>query len=248
MRDVGQMLVRAFYPELLQVGATFSPVELALLEPPVAWLNDSLAAYLAQSITKYIERRIGADRLEASSRSASVHTPRLRPGTTVGSSLALAAADAATGELLAFVELSVRPLDGRVPTDMLEDIEALLRVLLPAPGAQCAYLSNLCVARAARRRGIGSALVRASERVVGPAGWGHDALYLHVGMHDAPTSRLYRALGFEPLTQYDPQPWQVKWLGAAECTFYERRLEPAARAAISRGAAAGAEGQPPLGA
>ncbi|KAG8462475.1 hypothetical protein KFE25_010300 [Diacronema lutheri] len=230
---VGRLLVCSFYPHLITLAPVgFSRFERALLETPVAWLNATYAGYLADSVRAFAERRVGAERLGAQSRSAALIAPRSCKGTTRGSSVALAAADEATGRLLAFVELSVRPLDGRVPFDVLDDLDALLRCVLPSQPPPCAYLCNLCVAPHARRRGIGAALVRASEMVVGSGGWGHDALYLHVGAHDAPTARLYRALGFEPLREYNPKRWQVQWLGAADVVFYRRWLGgSAARAA-----------------
>lgn len=207
----------------------FSPCTAAAAPPP---------AYLADSVRHFVERRLGPERLAVRSPNAALLAPRLPRGTTRGTSIALVAADKASGRLLAFVELSVRPLDGRVPADMLDDASALLRSVLPGPLQQCAYLCNLCVAPHARRRGIGSALVRASQAVVGARGWGHDALYLHVGTYDAPTARLYSSLGFEPLRQYDPKPWQVKWLGAADVVFYRRWLSADNDGAGRRAAAA----------
>ncbi|KAJ1635313.1 hypothetical protein T492DRAFT_967603 [Pavlovales sp. CCMP2436] len=221
---VGNLLVGAFYPELVTLSLGLSQLERALLETPVAWINNLIALYLADSVRSFIRRRVGGERLQAHSRSAALSTPRLRAGTTEGSSIALAAADVATGKLLAFVELTVRPLDGRVPSDMLDDVDAMLRFVLPPADPLCSYLCNLCVAPHSRRRGIGSALVLASQKVVGPSGWGHDALYLHVAAQDVPTARLYQSLGFEALRHYDPKPWQVKFLGSPHVTFHRRWL------------------------
>lgn len=240
--EIGGLLVGSFYPELVTLPpAGFSPLERALLESPVAWFNATYAAYLSENVRSYIERRIGAERLGARSRDDALAAPRPRWGTTRGTSLALAAADEASGRLLAFVELSVRPLDGRVPADMLDEVDALVRWALPRQPPPCAYLCNLCVVPRARRRGIGGALVRASQAVVGGRGWGHDALYLHVGMHDTPAARLYGSLGFEALRQYDPAPWRVWWLGAAEVTFYRRWLRGEGEGAIG---AAGSAPEP----
>ena len=57
-------------------------------------------------------------------------------------------------------------------------------------------LSNLAVARAARRRGLGRELVAACERVARDE-WASDALLLIVEAANEPARALYRGLGFE---------------------------------------------------
>jgi ribosomal protein S18 acetylase RimI-like enzyme len=222
---IGNMLVGAFYPELLTLSPGFSPLERSVFEGPIGWLNASLSAYLSDSILHFVRTRLGSERLAAATADEALALPTPRRGINEGRSIALVAADESSGRILAFVELSVRALDGQVPTDMLDDAAAFAQRLLRPQGQpleKCAYLCNLCVASAARRRGIGSALVRASESVVGPSGWGFAALHLHVGTQDEPTRRLYRSLGFRDLREYDPPQWKVRFLGTLDCTFCRR--------------------------
>lgn len=62
-----------------------------------------------------------------------------------------------------------------------------------AAGAR-AYLSNVCVARAARRRGVARALLSAAEAAAGAAGVAH--LYVHVVADNGAASALYASAGF----------------------------------------------------
>jgi ribosomal protein S18 acetylase RimI-like enzyme len=58
-----------------------------------------------------------------------------------------------------------------------------------------AYLSNVCVAAAARRCGVGRALIAAAERAA--AGMGVRHLYVHVVADNEAAAGLYVAAGFE---------------------------------------------------
>jgi ribosomal protein S18 acetylase RimI-like enzyme len=57
-----------------------------------------------------------------------------------------------------------------------------------------AYLSNVCVAAAARRSGVASGLMQAAESAASSSGVEH--LYVHVVADNAPAKRLYERLGF----------------------------------------------------
>lgn len=58
-----------------------------------------------------------------------------------------------------------------------------------------AYLSNVCVAAAARRQGIAAALIEAASDLARSRGVEH--MYVHVVADNAPAAQLYRRLGFE---------------------------------------------------
>jgi ribosomal protein S18 acetylase RimI-like enzyme len=57
-----------------------------------------------------------------------------------------------------------------------------------------AYVSNVAVAEAHRRRGLATLLLRKAERVA--AVWGYDSLHLHVDRGNIPAERLYARTGY----------------------------------------------------
>eukprot|EP00775_Hariotina_reticulata_P012867 gene12867-12993_t len=95
-------------------------------------------------------------------------------------------ADATAGQPV--VQLVVGSLDinqGAVlPAEELED-QAIAR----------AYLSNVCTAAAARRRGVAAALMTQAERVASGQGVKH--MYVHVVHDNGAAQRLYSSLGYE---------------------------------------------------
>lgn len=58
-----------------------------------------------------------------------------------------------------------------------------------------AYLSNVCVAAAVRRRGVASGLLTAAEELAAVRGVQH--LYVHVVADNAPAKQLYQRLGYQ---------------------------------------------------
>ena len=75
-------------------------------------------------------------------------------------------------------------------------LASLVPTLIGDGAALRPVLSNLAVARAARRRGLGRELVAACERVARDE-WASDALLLIVEAANEPARALYRGLGFE---------------------------------------------------
>lgn len=61
-------------------------------------------------------------------------------------------------------------------------------------GLRRAYLSNVCVALAARRRGVAGALLQESKQLAFQ--WGIEDLYVHVVAENQPARELYRTCGF----------------------------------------------------
>ena len=112
------------------------------------------------------------------------------------SSLVLAIQERATGALVACAELSMRPVDGRLPGEFA--VPALFQ--LHSSEGLGAYVSNLAVLPAYRQRGLASKLLAACEWIAGSE-WQQDALYLHLNMHNSAAVRLYSS--FEPLPEYD---------------------------------------------
>ena len=131
----------------------------------------------------------------------------------------LLAEDAASGALLGTAALT------------LATPEAALPPPFPSSKPRRAYLSNMAVVPAARRRGVASALVAACERVA--AAWRKPSLWLHCDRRNTAAAALYAALGFEevrrepalpPLQQRSllrkrlpPRPPPLLTAAAAEC-------------------------------
>ena len=104
-------------------------------------------------------------------------------------------AHAGANPLVGCVEISLRPLDGRLPGEFA--VPAVFQLHADDMGA---YVSNLCVLPDQRRRGVASALLRACEWIVLHE-WRLEELYLHIDLRNEPAQRLYA--DYEPLPQYD---------------------------------------------
>ena len=97
--------------------------------------------------------------------------------------------------LVSCVEISLRPLDGRLPGEFA--VPAVFQLHTDELGA---YVSNLCVLPDQRRCGIASAVLRACEWTV-RRHWRLDEVYLHLDLRNQPAARLYA--DYEPLPEYD---------------------------------------------
>ncbi|HEY1752301.1 MAG TPA: GNAT family N-acetyltransferase [Caulobacteraceae bacterium] len=92
----------------------------------------------------------------------------------------------------------------------------------------CAYVEGLEVAEAARRRGLGQALMRRLETYAAPA----TEIGLSVGVENAPARALYRKLGYQPAGIPDyPVTWNYVDRVTGEigeegevCNFWLKRL------------------------
>ena len=111
------------------------------------------------------------------------------------SSMLLAVRSSATSRLIACAELSLRPLDGRLPGEFA--VPPLFQLHAAELGA---YLSNLGVLPSHRRRGVASSLLRECERVVVEE-WHMEELYLHINLRNPLLGRLY--LQYQPLPEFD---------------------------------------------
>ena len=109
--------------------------------------------------------------------------------------LALREGTNADGPFVACAEISLRPIDGRLPGEFA--VPALFQLHAAELGA---YLSNVAVLPEYRRRGLASKLLFAVEHVVREE-WGMSALHLHLDLRNENARRLYAA--YEPLPEYD---------------------------------------------
>eukprot|EP00897_Mesotaenium_endlicherianum_P002424 jgi/Mesen1/2209/ME000152S01295 len=97
--------------------------------------------------------------------------------------------------------------DGRGPRYVIGTLDVNIGLRLPGEelsgrlpqsvdaGERRAYLSNVCVARAARRRGVGAKLVVEACSVA--KGWGVEHLYVHVIADNTTAKDLYVRCGFD---------------------------------------------------
>lgn len=109
------------------------------------------------------------------------------------------------------VELLLLTVDGRLPSSWSER-RAVTTRLRP-------HMSNLAVARSARRAGLGRALVQACEEVA--LGWGCDEQTLFVDCENEAATRLYTSLGYRvvsalPAEKPVPRKGQQKRLAVGE--------------------------------
>ena len=109
------------------------------------------------------------------------------------SSLVLAVEAVATKQMIACVELSLRPADGSLPGEFAPPPLLLRHRKAPLN----AYISNLAVHADYRRRRLGSRLLGACEDVAAQR-WGCRELYLHVAEDNAAGLRMYAARGYVP--------------------------------------------------
>ena len=156
------------------------------------------------------------------------------------SSLVLAVQAVATEQMIACVELSLRPADGSLPGEFAPPPLLLRHRKAPLN----AYVSNLAVHTDYRRRRLGSRLLGACEDVAAQR-WGCRELYLHVAEDNAAGLRMYEARGYVPLPALDKKPPSP----SALVNLYHRKALPPRRRAdagvvsTEAGAEAGAEAE-----
>jgi hypothetical protein len=143
--------------------------------------------------------------------------------------------------------------------------EAALPPPFPSGAPQRVYISNMAVARAARRRGVARRLLAAAVRTAGL--WAEPSVWLHVGTTNAGARELYAAAGFQPaagslttrLSNVVPGPWSqslmalplvegaagggwvARWAGALRQREQEGGA-PEGAVALGQAAAAAADG------
>jgi ribosomal protein S18 acetylase RimI-like enzyme len=96
------------------------------------------------------------------------------------------------------------------------------RYLSLNPPKSCAYLSNLAVSPAMRRRGVATQLVRASERMA--LLQNEHKVYLHTRLKDAPATELYKGLEYR-IEKTDL--WYMSLLGLDRRFLMTKVLPPA---------------------
>eukprot|EP00966_Prymnesium_polylepis_P063747 1478268-Prymnesium_polylepis.1 len=135
--------------------------------------------------------------------SARLRRPSLRP--SIDTTLMLTLEEARPGgepELICCCELSLRPMDGRLPGELAPPPPLSVGFAPPARPAYGAYLANLGVRPSHRRLGLARRMLAACEWIVREV-WGLDELYLHVDLYNDAAARLYDTMGYEQLPSFD---------------------------------------------
>ena len=131
------VLMECFYKDALTLASEqFSAEELEKLTPSLSLFNGALETAARLSLLWDTKRRIG---------------PRLTAGGVARSdtaALLLALQNRTSGEIVGLAELSIQPLDGRVPGDF-----SIPRLPWAPPVPRCAYICNLGTPTAWRNRG-----------------------------------------------------------------------------------------------
>jgi ribosomal protein S18 acetylase RimI-like enzyme len=197
--QVASLLVQAFYegskqppptptgtPQLGVDGDRDEPVPPTLVPPR---LHDRW-----RTACRGLRWRLGA-RLQQPTSAVTSGVLGERLAASLETSLLVALHDAHAGGLVACAEVSLRPIDGRLPGEF-----AVPPLFQLHAGALGAYLSNLADLPSYRRRGLASHLLRVVEWVVRHE-WRLHELYLHVDLRNEAAARLYA--DYTPLPQYD---------------------------------------------
>lgn len=236
LADVSRLTVDAFGVATVTLSGELNPFERTLIGPTVGLWN----AYT--DILAYTEVLAGLrcrmkDRLKATTISppnVTMATDRAQWHPMVsGSSLVLALARPKVSEgfihiePIATVELRLQPTDAKIPfsqpwLDGMERKAAMFfgRNTTMADNTYQPYLSNLCVAKSARGKKIGTALVRCVECIAKNA-WGYHKLYLHVDMENTAAVHLYKAEGYVDVGFR----WNPFWAGkAADIAYFVKQL------------------------
>ena len=110
-----------------------------------------------------------------------------------------------TPDAVAGIELRLREVDGCAPSPLLS-LENMRRAVdrpRPVLASPRPYVSNLCVSKRCRRRGVAKALLSAAEFLSGPDVWGYDSLFIHVQKENEAALDLYTQAGYKPITCTD---------------------------------------------
>jgi ribosomal protein S18 acetylase RimI-like enzyme len=237
LADISRLTVDAFGAATVTLSGELNKFERALIGPTVGLWN----AYT--DILAYTEVLAGLrcrmkDRLKGA---ANVTPPNIAKATdrtesyqiASGSSLVLALARTKVSENfinvepIATVELRLQPTDAKIPFSQpwLDDLERKAAKIFGMNSTTVdrdfqPYLSNLCVAKGARGKKIGTAMVRCVENIAKNT-WGYKKIYLHVDLENTAAVNLYKAEGYCDVGFR----WTPFWAGkASEIAYFVKKL------------------------
>lgn len=131
-------------------------------------------------------------------------------------SFILAATEKVTGIIAGIVEVSLEEADGNLAPPIQSPFKG------SPVGTEEAYLCNLSIDRAFRRRGLGRIMVQICEKAVQKY-WGKETMYLHVERKNVPAQKLYFALGYSPAEIKIPL-WRRSMLGLDDILYLKRDI------------------------
>jgi ribosomal protein S18 acetylase RimI-like enzyme len=235
LADVSRLTVDAFGVATVTLSGELNEFERTLIGPTVGLWNAYTDIFAYTEVLAGLRCRM-KDRLKASISPPNVTMAEDKAQgnqITGGSSLVLAIARPKVSESfihiepIATVELRLQPTDAKIPFSQpwLDGMERKAAKFFGmnytvADGNYQPYLSNLCVAKCARGKKIGTALVRCVECIAKNA-WGYHKLYLHVDMENTAAVNLYKAEGYHDVGFR----WKPFWAGkAAEIAYFVKQL------------------------
>lgn len=226
--ELAKLIVESFGTEVVRIGSDASAFEQIMMAPAIELLNgsSSLVAFaeVIAGLRYRLRERHAVDLAAPKIKNIDMNTVRSRNLSELVSRSSLVLAVSYQGSLIATVELRLQPCDAKIPFSFptIDAIERTLAALLnggPTLPEEAVnfqpYLSNLCVAKSQRGKGIGRALVRAVETTTSMV-WGYEQVYLHVDPANKAAMDLYKSEGYTDMGKR----WNPFWAGTSSRIAY----------------------------
>eukprot|EP01041_Mallomonas_annulata_P010531 gene10531-21954_t len=133
-------------------------------------------------------------------------------------SMVLTATNTTTGKIIGLVEICLEPATGKLAPPIQSPWKPP-----PSPTDE-PYLCNLCIAKDARRKGLGKILCQLGEHLVQKY-WQKRRMYLHVELSNLPAQMLYVGLKYSP-TPIFQSFWESKVNGVDNLLYFQKTLQP----------------------
>jgi GNAT superfamily N-acetyltransferase len=227
--EVAKLIVEAFGTEVVRIGSDANAFEKIMMAPAIEFLNgsSSLVAFaeVMAGLRYRLRQRHAVDLAPPdikTKKNKNAAAPKDYGELVARTSLVFAVSH--RGSLIATVELRLQPCDAKIPFSFpsIDKIERNLAALLSGgatPPEEAVnfqpYLSNLCVAKSQRGKGIGRALVSAVETTTSLV-WGYERVYLHVDPTNKAAMDLYKSEGYTDVGER----WNPFWAGTSSRIAY----------------------------
>jgi GNAT superfamily N-acetyltransferase len=223
--ELAKLIVEAFGTEVVRIGSDANAFEKMMLAPAIDFLNGSSSLVAFAEVMAGLRYRLRQRHaVDLAPPNLKIVTPNKQNELVSRMSLVLAVSR--HGRLIATVELRLQPCDAKIPFSFpsIDQLERKLAALFSgrgaAPPAQAVenyqpYLSNLCVSKSQRGKGIGRALVKAVETTTSIV-WGYERVYLHVDPANKEAMDLYKSEGYIDVGER----WNPLWAGTSSRIAY----------------------------